>query len=105
MGAKGSILKQEVSEKILKAFSGSFLYNDGKEIRINGLENGEQLQIKVTLTCAKVAVEGGEDVALPGEEKAATADVKPAGTNEQVPQEPSAEEKERLATLLNRLGL
>ena len=105
MAAKGSILKQEVSEKILKAFPGSFLYNDGKEIRINGLENGEQLQIKVTLTCAKVAVEGGEDVALPGEEKAVTADVKPAGTNEQVPQEPSAEEKERLATLLNRLGL
>lgn len=105
MAAKGSILKQEVSEKILKAFPGSFLYNDGKEIRINGLENGEQLQIKVTLTCAKVAVEGGEDVALPGEEKVTTADVKPAGTNEQVPQEPSAEEKERLATLLNRLGL
>ena len=68
-------------------------------------ENEEKLQIKVTLTCAKVTVEGGEDVALPGEEKAATADVKPAGTNEQVPQEPSAEEKERLATLLNRLGL
>jgi len=105
VGAKGSILKQEVSEKILKAFPGSFLYNDGKEIRINGLENGEQLQIKVTLTCAKVAVEGGEDVALPGEEKTASADVKLAGTNEQIPQEPSAEEKERLATLLNRLGL
>ena len=105
MAAKGSILKQEVSEKILKAFPGSFLYNDGKEIRINGLENGEQLQIKVTLTCAKVAVEGGEDVALPGEEKVATADVKPAGTNEQVRQEPSAEEKEKLATLVNRLGL
>ena len=105
MAAKGSILKQEVSEKILKAFPGSFLYNDGKEIRINGLENGEQLQIKVTLTCAKVADEGGEDVALPGEEKAATADVKPAETNEQVPQEPSAEEKERLTILLNKLGL
>ena len=105
MAAKGSILKQEVMDKILAAFPGSFLYNDGKEVRINGLENGEKLQIKVTFTCAKVAVEGGEDVALPGEKKAASADVKPAGTNEQVPQEPSAEEKERLATLLNRLGL
>ena len=105
MAAKGSILKKEVSEKILKAFPGSFLYNDGKEIRINGFENGERLQIKVTLTAAKVAVEGGEDVALPGEENAATADVKPAGTNEQIPQEPSAEEKERLAILLNQLGL
>ena len=105
MGAKGSILKKEVSEKILKAFPGSFLYNDGKEIRINGLENGERLQIKITLTAAKVAVEGGEDVALPGSENAATADVKPVGTNEQIPQEPSAEEKERLAMLLNQLGL
>lgn len=104
MGAKGSILKQEVAEKILEAFPGSFLYNDGKEIRINGTENGDSLQIKVALTCAKVAVEGGEDNAIPGE-NAATAAVKPAMTNEAVPQEPTEEEKERLATLLEKLGL
>jgi len=105
MGAKGSILKKEVAGKILAAFPGSFLYNDGKEIRINGIEEGLPLQIKVTLTCAKVAVEGGDDTVLPGEKTAATADVKPAGTNEKVPQEPTAEEKERLTTLLNKLGL
>lgn len=104
MAAKGSILKQEVAEKILAAFPGSFLYNDGKEIRINGTENGEPLQIKVALTCAKVAVEGGEENALPGE-KTATAPIKPAATNETVPQEPTPEEKERLATLLEKLGL
>ncbi len=105
MAAKGSILKQEVASKILAAFPGSFLYNDGKEIRINGVEDGQKLQIKVTLTCAKVAVEGGDDTILPGEKIAATADVKPIGTNEKTPQEPTAEEKERLTTLLNRLGL
>ena len=105
MAAKGSILKQEVAEKILTAFPGSFLYNDGKEIRINGTENGESLQIKVALTCAKVAVEGGDDTILPGEKTAVTAGVKPAGTNEKIPQEPTAEEKERLTTLLNKLGL
>lgn len=105
MGAKGSILKQEVAEKILAAFPGSFLYNDGKEIRINGTEEGLPRQIKVTLTCAKVAVEGGDDTILPGEKTVATADVKPAGTNEKIPQEPTAEEKERLTTLLNKLGL
>ena len=105
MAAKGSILKQEVAEKILAAFPGSFLYNDGKEIRINGTENGESLQIKVALTCAKVAVEGGDDTILPGEKTAATADVKPVGTNEKIPQEPTTEEKERLTTLLNKLGL
>ena len=105
MAAKGSILKQEIAEKILTAFPGSFLYNGGKEIRINGTENGENLQIKVALTAAKVAVEGGDDTVLPGEKTAATAGVKPTGTSEKVPQEPTAEEKERLATLLNKLGL
>ena len=105
MAAKGSILKQEVASKILAAFPGSFLYNDGKEIRINGIEDGQKLQIKVTLTCAKVAVEGGDDTILPGEKTAATADAKPIGTNEKIPQEPTAEEKERLTTLLNKLGL
>ena len=105
MAAKGSILKQEVAEKILAAFPGSFLYNDGKEIRINGTENGESLQIKVALTCAKVAVEGGDDNILPGEKVAAAAGVKPIGTSEKVPQEPTAEEKERLTTLLDKLGL
>ena len=103
MAAKGSILKQEIASKILAAFPGSFLYNDGKEIRINGTENGEKLQIKLTLTAAKVAVEGGSDTVLPGE--AATADVKPNVTNERIPQEPSEEEKERLTMLLNKLGL
>jgi len=105
MGAKGSILKKEVAEKILAAFPGSFLYNDGKEIRINGTENGESLQIKISMTCAKVAVEGGDDTVLPGEKNAATADVKSVGTNEKIPQEPSEEEKERLTILLNKLGL
>ena len=105
MAARGSVLKQEVTTKILAAFPGSFLYNDGKEIRINGVEDGQNLQIKVTLTCAKVAVEGGDDTILPGEKTAATADVKPIETNEKIPQEPTAEEKERLTTLLNRLGL
>ena len=105
MAAKGSILKQEVASKILAAFPGSFLYNDGKEIRINGIEEGQRLQIKVTLTCAKVAVEGGDDTILPGEKTAATADAKPIGTNEKIPQEPTIEEKERLTTLLNKLGL
>ena len=73
MAAKGGILKQEIAEKILATFSGSFLYNDGKEIRINGIENGEKLQIKLTLTCAKTAVEGGDDMILPGEKNVATA--------------------------------
>ena len=103
MAAKGSVLKKEVAEKILAAFPGSFLYNDGKEIRINGLEDGQSLQIKVTLTCAKVAVEGGDDTILPGEKP--TSSVASTGVNEKIPQEPTQEEKDRLTALLGKMGL
>ena len=105
MAAKGTEAKKIIMNKILESFPNSFLYNDGKEIRINIQENGEVVQIKVALTCAKVAVEGGDDTILPGEKTAATAGVKLTGTSEKVPQEPTAEEKERLTTLLNKLGL
>ena len=104
MAAKGSILKQEVMDKILAAFPGSFLYNDGKEVRINGLENGVPIQIKVALTAAKVAVEGGDDTILPGSKTVATEDDS-TKVDEKIPQEPTAEEKERLTILLNKLGL
>ena len=103
MSARGSILKKEVAEKILAAFPGSFLYNDGKEIRINGLEDGQPLQIKVALTCAKVAVEGGDDTILPGEKPASS--VASVGVNEKIPQEPTQDEKDRLTALLDKMGL
>lgn len=63
--ARGSESKQIITNKILETFAGSFLYNDGKEIRIPIVENGETIQIKVALTAAKVNVESGDDVALP----------------------------------------
>lgn len=103
MAAKGSILKSEIFKKILDTFPGSFLYNDGKEIRINGTEDGQTLQIKVTLTCAKTAV--GSDEGIIFDDDVATADLKMIEPTEKIPQEPTEEEKERLATLLNKLGL
>lgn len=53
--ARGSISKATITQKILDTFEGSFLYD--KEIRIPMTEDGEQVQIKCTLTCAKVNVE------------------------------------------------
>ena len=53
--AKGSIAKEEITKKILATFDGAFI-ND-KEIRIPIEENGEIVQIKVTLTCAKVNID------------------------------------------------
>lgn len=109
MAAKGSILKGEITQKILAAFPGSFLYNDGKEIRINGSEAGVPLQIKVTLTAAKEPVESiavTSDTEAPikveGEGTPAVKTIMPA---EAIPAEPTDEEKARLKTLLEGLGL
>lgn len=105
MAARGSVLKGEISKKILEVFPNSFLYNDGKEIRINGTEDGVPIQIKVTLTAAKVAVDGGENCIVSGDNNAAAAPISSDVTNEKIPQEPSQEEKERLTALLDKLGL
>ena len=61
--ARGSEAKQTVTQKILEMFEGSFLYD--KEIRVPIVENGELIQVKVTLTAAKTNVENGSDNAIP----------------------------------------
>ena len=52
--ARGSQAKDQITRQILENFSGSFI--NEKEIRIPWIEDGEELQVKVTLTCAKVNV-------------------------------------------------
>jgi len=101
MAVKGSILKQEIIQKILTTFPNSFLYNDGKEVRINGTEDGNPLQVKLTFTISKTPVNLDEtqdnsdsSVSLSFEEK-----------SEKIPTEPSDEEKERLERLMKSLGL
>ena len=105
MAVKGAQAKADITKKILEYFPGSFVYE--KEIRIPYVEDGAYGQIKLTLTAAKTMVAGGEDIALPGGagETENKNDDAPIKTNEKVPQEPTAEEKERLAMLLNKLGL
>ena len=101
MAAKGSILKQEIIKKLLEVFPGSFLYNDGKEVRICGNENGEDLQVKVTLTCAKENVAAGSDVDFPS-----LTNIKENLNNaEVVPAQPTKEEKDNVRRLMEALNL
>lgn len=99
MAAKGSILKGEIAEKILKTFPDSFLYNDGKEIRINGVENGVEIQIKVTLTAAKEAVSNG--ISKIESEGTVDSELPPS----EVITEPTEDEQIRLQNLLKKLNL
>ena len=105
MAARGAIAKEEVLNKILETFPGAFKYD--KEIRVPIIENGEQVQIKVTLTCAKVNVENGADNAIPGE-IATPVESRGLRSKTSVIDEaiaPTEEEKKNVATLLESLGL
>ena len=105
MAVKGAQAKQEVMQTILNTFGDrAFIYNDGKEIRVNCIEAGEPCQIKVTLTAAKVAVESGEDTALPAATAVSSSIEVPAVETTQIP-EPTAAEKHNIAELMKKLGL
>lgn len=100
--AKGAVSKEKITQKLLATFDGSFKYD--KEIRIPIIEDGEQIQIKCTLTCAKTNVEPNGDIALPGE---TSTDIN-FGSNEQkekVIVEPTQEEKDNVKRLVDILGL
>lgn len=71
--ARGTESKNIITAKLLETFAGSFIYD--KNIIIPMVENGENLQIKIGLTCIKTNV-STED-STPAEFKAA-----PAADNE-----------------------
>ena len=91
---RGAESKELVTQKILEMFESSFIY--GKELRIPLTENGERVEIKVALTCAKTNV-GGDD----GGECAECAIPAPLGETSA----PTAEEKANIEALMNRLGI
>lgn len=103
--AKGSESKEKITNQILATFEGSFKYD--KEIRIPIMENGELIQIKVTLTAAKINVDMGSDVATPGQDlvtgmkQAVAGEVSKVTT---VTTEVTEEEKANVKNLMQSLG-
>ena len=102
--ARGTVSKATIFNKILTSFDGAFSYNDGKEIRIPMQEDGEEIQIKVTLTAAKENVYPGQDNAVPGISAQTSGEInfedKPKTVVEATP-----EEKQNVKDLLSALGL
>ena len=70
--AKGAIVKEQTYSKMMEYFPGSFMYNDGKEIRIPFKEDGKDIQLKIVATCAKDNVAAGADETIPGAEVVVT---------------------------------
>lgn len=104
--AKGAVAKQEIGAKILEVFEGAFYYNNGKELRIPWNEGGNDVQIKIAMTCAKdnVSPTGETEVVKP----AAVAKEPATTSNFPSPKkkvEPTPEEKKNVEDLLKALGL
>ena len=105
--AKGQKSKIVIQNKILELFPEAFIY--GKEIRIPIEEDGEIIQIKVTLTAAKTSVEPGSDNEIP----TAANIINNVEVNNSVINQvdattivkPSEEEKQNLQNMLSKLGL
>ena len=102
--ARGSLAKEQIFAKMLEVFEGSFMYNGGKELRINWEEEGNPIQIKVVLTAAKEPVSANGEV----QKAAAVASEEDAPRNFPEPRkavEPSPEEKHVVEDLIKALGL
>ena len=100
MAARGSESKNIITAKLLETFAGSFIYD--KNIIIPMVENGENLQIKIALTCAKTNVESGMDNAIPG--TTASTIITPKIDNHGVA-EVTEEEKQNVLKAMAALGL
>ena len=109
--ARGSIAKEEVAKKIIECFGQDQAFIYDKKLYINTKENGERLQICITLTCPKnlVGIEatgspvpksaftGGLDFESMGAAGVAPEPFKPA--------EITPDEKATVQELMKRLGL
>lgn len=93
--AKGAVAKQEVLTKIKEIFPEAFEY--GKELRIPMEEDGQRVEIKIALTCAKTNVGGDAASEVSGLQFEDTLNIAPAA--------PTEEEKQNIANLMDRLGL
>ena len=96
--ARGAEAKEYIGQKIIETFAGAFPYD--KEIRIPYLEDGNRVEIKITMTCAKTNVGEG----APGDGAGPVATPAPAAVENKIT-EPTQEEKDNIAFLMNKLGL
>lgn len=91
--AKGSFAKEAIANKIFEVFPNAFKAND-KEIRIPMDDNGELVEIKLTLVCAKDIIGGGNQVQS-NVTTPASAPLEP----------PTEEEVKEVKNLIEELGL
>lgn len=103
--AKGAESKTKVFEQLQKMFPDSF-WNGPKEFRIPMEENGERVELKVTLTCAKenVGVSDSIDFSSSNESTSNNTTVGSEDCDVSLSGEPTEEEMENIKNLAEALG-
>lgn len=105
MAAKGAESKSLVTKKILEIFPNAFLYNSDKEIRIPLTEQGETIEIKVVLSCAKTPVREAAVLDWSGNSSSTSAAEPVPASNEIGPPQISEEDRRKVQELMAKLGL
>jgi hypothetical protein len=102
--ARGTIAKQVITKKLQDAFGADFLGEFDKKIYLQAPENGEMVQIAISMTCPKNTIEVSNAPAI----KNGMIDFESQEmvvTNSQPDTEVSVEEKTTIIEMMKRLGL
>lgn len=99
MAARGTESKTNVFNKLMEVFPDSFWEDEGKILRIPQVENGNKIEIKVTLTAAKNLL---GDAEIPNAFDNAA--VGQSGQTE-ISAQMTEQEKENVSKMLESLGL
>lgn len=105
--ARGDQAKLEVIKKLQEVFGDDYIGENSKKYYVWAKENGQKIQIAISLTCPKVELEVGAAspaVSNGGWDFEAAA-VQPVAQSKFEPAEITAEEQANIADLLKAIGL
>lgn len=115
MAAKGTLAKEYIAKKLAETFGSDYVGEHDKKYYVWGQENGEKVQIAITMTCPKTPIgtpPAGGSVPLAGGTVVVEDDsdycwesgnvVTPSGFE---PAKITPDEKANIAALMEKLGL
>lgn len=95
--ARGAYSKEVISKKIMEAFPDAFIAADGKTIRVPVMEEGERVEVKISLVAAKDCEKGDAVNAFAETNSSSVA-------TETTVAEPTQEELDKVKTLMDKLN-
>ncbi len=100
MATRGTVAKEVVAQKIIKAFGDDYVATVDKKIYVTAMENGELVQVAISMTCPKTLVS-------PTDKESKSSDYLDWSSDEQNPNpvEISPEDDAKVRELMQKLGI